>query len=123
MTPRRVPWLLALALFVASQAALACPVCFAPKNEENRNAFVLMTGFLTFLPLGLIGGAVFLYRRRVKAVERSARAERRAARLRREGGSGPSSERGAALEVASGQLLKIPQGYFERRYASTPKAR
>ena len=81
MKPRA---LLVLAVVVAlvclSQQALACPVCFSPKNEENRLAFIMMTGFLTCLPLGLIGSGVWWYRRRMREFERRTRASRREAR-------------------------------------------
>ena len=118
---RCAPWLVAVALFLASQGALACPVCFAPKNEENQNAFILMTGFLTVLPLGLIGGAVFWYKRRVQALEQRTRAERRRARLR--GQKGTTAAQSAAGEAGAGQVLKAPHDYFGRSYAGTPKAR
>jgi high-affinity Fe2+/Pb2+ permease len=67
---------LVLALFLYAPAALACPVCFSAKNEENRVAFIVTTAFLTFLPLGLIGGGVWWLRRR-------SRQESQAADLRR----------------------------------------
>lgn len=62
---RRVP-LAAAALFCAwPTVALACPVCFDPR-EENRLAFLLTTVFLTLLPLALMGGTVYWLWRRYK---------------------------------------------------------
>ena len=97
------------ALFVVESAA-ACPVCFSSTNEENRVAFIFMTGFLTVLPLVLIGFAVSWYRRHVKAFEKKQRADRHAAQRQ-----APSSDRG--------QVLKAPEGYFERGYVGTPRGR
>ncbi|HEU5074774.1 MAG TPA: hypothetical protein VFU02_11380 [Polyangiaceae bacterium] len=97
-------------LFVV-EAAAACPVCFSAANEENRTAFMLMTGFLTVLPLVLIGLAVRWYVRRVKAFERQNRAQRRAARR----GRRPGREHG--------RVVNAPEGYFERGYAGTPRGR
>lgn len=46
------------ALLALPAWALACPVCFSAK-EENRQAFVDTTIFMTLLPLALIGGIVW----------------------------------------------------------------
>ena len=97
------------ALFVVDSAQ-ACPVCFSSTNEENRVAFIFMTGFLTVLPLLLIGFAVSWYRRRVKAFEKKQRAHRHAAQRQ-------------ALTSERGQVLKAPEGYFERGYVGTPRGR
>lgn len=103
-----------LGALLAVDVAAACPVCFSAANEENRTAIMLMTGFLTVLPLVLIGLAVRWYLRRVKAFEKQSRAEQRAARRRaRAPGAGPVGEHG--------RVLKAPAGYFERGYAGTPK--
>lgn len=98
-----------VALLALASTAVACPVCFAPKNEENRVAFISMTVFLTLLPLGLIGLGVWWYKKRLREFNRRLRAERRASRRRR--------------LAQTGRLFKAPQGYFERGYAGTPKAR
>lgn len=98
------------------QSALGCPVCFAGSNDENTAAFASMTGFMTILPLTLIGSAVWWYVRRIRELEKSEsrakpnRAPRRITRRR------PSQARG-------GELLTAPEGYFERGYASTAKGR
>lgn len=52
------------------EVALACPVCFDAR-DENRQAFLLTTGFLSLLPLGMVAGAGLWLRRR--AGERAAR--------------------------------------------------
>jgi hypothetical protein len=44
-------WLAAL-----PDAAHACAACF-DANEENRQAFIATTAFLTLLPLGMVTGA------------------------------------------------------------------
>lgn len=51
----RVVVCLGVALSTMPSVAAACPVCFSAQNEENRAAFVLMTVFLTLLPLGMLG--------------------------------------------------------------------
>jgi len=67
---------LVAAIFLYAPAALACPVCFSAKNDENRIAFIVTTAFLTFLPLGLIGGGVWWLSRRAR-LESEAAAPRR----------------------------------------------
>ena len=93
---------LSAALFVVESAA-ACPVCFSTGNDESRVAFIFMTGFLTLLPLALLGFAVSWYRQHVKAFEKQQRAHRR--------------------ERERGQVLNAPEGYFERGYVGTPRGR
>jgi hypothetical protein len=48
---------------------LACPVCFAAKDEANRVAFVASTVFLTALPLVLMGAFIGWASRRAKALD------------------------------------------------------
>jgi hypothetical protein len=66
---RRVKILgLALALLAAAalpDAAHACAVCF-DATDENRQAFLVTTAFLTLLPLGMVAGAGLWIRRRVR---------------------------------------------------------
>jgi hypothetical protein len=52
----------------AADLAHACPSCASPL-EENRQAFVDTTIFLTLLPLAMIGGFVWWVRRRSRAIE------------------------------------------------------
>lgn len=56
----------AMVLLSWSTAAWACPVCFSAKNEENQIAYIATTGFLTFLPLLMIGGLVLWVRHKVR---------------------------------------------------------
>jgi len=65
---RRGAWLVALLLAAAPRAAFACAVCFDPR-AENRIAFLATTAFLSFLPLGLVGGLVAWLRQRVRDLD------------------------------------------------------
>lgn len=72
-------WIALVALFllaVLPDAVFACPVCFSA-SDENREAFIATTAFLSLLPLGMIGGAGLWLRRRSLAIdaEESAEAE------------------------------------------------
>lgn len=59
--------LLALALLVAlPELVAACPVCF-DQDDEARVAFLVTTGLLTFLPLGMVAGVIYWLRQRWKA--------------------------------------------------------
>jgi len=107
------------AVLFAVESAAACPVCFQSANDENRTAFMLMTGFLTVLPLMLIGFAIRWYLRRVKEFEKQNRAQRRAARR----GETPRAFAGKAQRAGRGRVLNAPEGYFERGYAGTSRGR
>jgi hypothetical protein len=48
--------------------AYACPACASPL-EENRQAFVDTTVFLTVVPLMMIGGFIWWLRRKSRAME------------------------------------------------------
>ena len=50
-------------LVLAPEVALACPVCFDPR-DENRFAFLATTIFLSLLPLGLVAGVLLWIRHR-----------------------------------------------------------
>ena len=65
----RLASLVALAIVLSPQLAKACSVCTTGKDDETRAAFVAMTAFMTFLPLGLIGGFVWWLRRRALAMQ------------------------------------------------------
>lgn len=56
--------LVAVVVVLWPDVAAACPGCTAT-SEENRIAFLVTTGILTFLPLMLIGGVVYWLRKRV----------------------------------------------------------
>ena len=79
MTPvRTVQTALAAAflwLLTSPEVALACTVCGATK-EETRGAFVFTTGFLTSLPLLLLGAIGWYVRKRVFEIEDLEEAER-----------------------------------------------
>lgn len=49
--------------------AAACPLCIAAQDESVQVAYALASAFMTFLPLGLIGGLVFWLRRRVRQLD------------------------------------------------------
>jgi hypothetical protein len=50
--------------------ARACPSCASPL-EENRQAFVDTTIFMTVVPLLMIGGLVFWIRRKAQHMEQA----------------------------------------------------
>jgi hypothetical protein len=52
----------------AVDVAYACPSCASPL-EENRQAFVDTTIFLTVVPLAMIGGLVWWIRRKAREME------------------------------------------------------
>lgn len=64
-----VPRALALLVVVSPSVAQACAVCFSGRSDEQREAFLATTVFLTFLPLALLGFAVWAFVRRVRQVE------------------------------------------------------
>jgi hypothetical protein len=53
------------AVLVLPDVAHACPVCF-DSSDENRQAFLATTAFLTLLPLGMVGGVGLWIRKRVR---------------------------------------------------------
>ncbi|MDH3205954.1 MAG: hypothetical protein OEO79_05045 [Gemmatimonadota bacterium] len=64
---RALGMILALAAIAAlPDAANACAVCF-DASDENRQAFLATTAFLSLLPLGMVGGAGLWLRRRARA--------------------------------------------------------
>jgi MYXO-CTERM domain-containing protein len=78
---RRLPVALLPLLVAAPRLAWACSVCTAGRDDESRTAFILMTAFMTFLPLLLVGGILWWLRRRfreISAAERAAEATRAA---------------------------------------------
>jgi len=65
---RSVVALLACAIASVADVALACPSCASPL-EENRQAFVDTTIFLTVVPLAMIGGFVWWLHRKARENE------------------------------------------------------
>ena len=61
--------LLAFLILMSPSVAEACAVCFSGRSDEQREAFLITTGFLTFLPLILLGLAVLAFIRRVRRIE------------------------------------------------------
>lgn len=58
--------LVLLAIF--PDAAHACPVCF-DSRDENRQAFLLTTVFLSLFPLGMVAGVGLWVRKRSKELD------------------------------------------------------
>jgi hypothetical protein len=54
-----------------AELAHACPSCASPL-EENRQAFVDTTIFLTVVPLMMIGGFIWWLRRKLRAMDDAA---------------------------------------------------
>lgn len=75
---RFAPLALALAVLLAPQAADACAVCFGGRDQA-RIAFIVTTGFMTALPLLVVGSLVFWLRSRFREAERLELAQRQAA--------------------------------------------
>lgn len=62
----RAVFVLALTLTLVAflpETAWACPVCF-DSSDENRQAFIATTVFLSLLPLGMVAGAGLYVRKR-----------------------------------------------------------
>ena len=57
-----------VALAWVADLAYACPSCASPL-EENRQAFVDTTVFLTVVPLMMMGGFIWWFRRRMRAMD------------------------------------------------------
>ncbi|HSH76713.1 MAG TPA: hypothetical protein VLA09_13580 [Longimicrobiales bacterium] len=55
-------------LVLVPDTAEACAVCF-DSSDENRQAFLATTAFLTILPLGMVTGAGLWLRRRARQLE------------------------------------------------------
>jgi hypothetical protein len=55
-------------LVVFPDAAHACPVCFDAR-DENRQAFLATTVFLSLFPLGMVAGVGLWIRKRSREVE------------------------------------------------------
>jgi amino acid transporter len=59
----------ALSIGWAVDVAYACPSCASPL-EENRQAFVDTTIFMTVVPLAMVGGMIWWIRRKAKELEK-----------------------------------------------------
>ena len=65
---RTIGLLVARLIAFVADVARACPSCASPL-EENRQAFVDTTIFLTVLPLLMIGGLVWWLRRKAREMQ------------------------------------------------------
>lgn len=57
---------MSLLLLAGAQQAWACAVCGAGQSND-QSAYLAMTGFLSLLPLALIGGAAWWVRQAARA--------------------------------------------------------
>ncbi|MBW2243834.1 MAG: hypothetical protein JRH01_17785 [Deltaproteobacteria bacterium] len=78
-TMRAKRWLtllLGAALVWLPRTGQACAVCMGGREEESRQAFILATAFMTFLPMLLAGLAIWWLVRRMLEQERLEEAAR-----------------------------------------------
>lgn len=61
--------LLASMVLLVSTTALACPVCYNPR-EDSRLAFLWSAIVMTVLPLAMVGGLIYWLWRRANSDER-----------------------------------------------------
>ena len=66
---RKLSFLLKVFLFVMgtmlASSAYSCAVCGFGADDNAREAFIITTGIMTFVPLIFIGSVVFYIRRRM----------------------------------------------------------
>jgi len=60
--------LISTAALLLPRLAAACSVCFTGRADETRIAFLATTGFLSALPILLIGSLVWWLRRRARQI-------------------------------------------------------
>ena len=60
--------MISAAILLAPKLATACAVCFTGRADETRVAFIVTTGFLTALPILLVGSLVWWLRRRAQQI-------------------------------------------------------
>lgn len=58
--------LVSTSVLLVPQLAAACAVCFTGRSDETRVAFLVTTGFLTVLPILMIGSVVWWLCRRAR---------------------------------------------------------
>ena len=63
-----IPVLVLAVLAAFPDVVHACPVCFDAR-DENRQAFLATTAFLSLLPLGMVAGAGLWLRNRTKEID------------------------------------------------------
>lgn len=59
----------ALSWLIVPTSALACSVCIAAGNADSTLAYRAMTAFMTFTPMGIVGGVIYWIWRRYKALD------------------------------------------------------
>jgi hypothetical protein len=65
--------LVVLVALAAPEAARACSVCGAGREDETRVAFLVTTLFLSVLPLAMLGGLLLWVRHRLRRTAEDAR--------------------------------------------------
>jgi len=63
-----IPLLVVAFLALLPDVVHACPVCFDAR-DENRQAFLATTAFLSLLPLGMVAGAGLWMRKRSREID------------------------------------------------------
>ena len=63
-----IPLFVLAVLALLPDVAHACPVCFDAR-DENRQAFLATTAFLSLLPLGMVAGAGLWMRKRSREID------------------------------------------------------
>ncbi len=63
-----IPLLVVAFLALLPDVVYACAVCFDAR-DENRQAFLATTAFLSLLPLGMIAGAGLWMRKRSREID------------------------------------------------------
>ncbi len=63
-----IPVLVLAVLALFPDVVHACPVCFDAR-DENRQAFLATTAFLSLLPLGMVAGAGLWMRKRSREID------------------------------------------------------
>jgi hypothetical protein len=63
-----IPLLVVAFLVLLPDVVYACAVCFDAR-DENRQAFLATTAFLSLLPLGMIAGAGLWMRKRSREID------------------------------------------------------
>ena len=63
-----IPVLVLAVLALFPDVVHACPVCFDAR-DENRQAFLTTTAFLSLLPLGMVAGAGLWMRKRSREID------------------------------------------------------
>jgi hypothetical protein len=77
---RRTLYLAAAAVFMLlPRLSHACAVCSTGREDENADAFLAMTVFMTSTPLLILGGAIWWFVRRTLQREREVEEAREAA--------------------------------------------